>query len=254
MDAMTNRPTVADLYNALAPDFITPIIDDQFAPLKVQTDILLASFGRFDMQTVAGIQTEDIAKRSADLIKKLKVQVSDVEAARVAIKAPVKAASDQIDGKGREQTKPLVDAASTAQKRLDAYMKAKDAETRRVAAEEAARKDAEAQTLVDSAVSNAEEATRLVAQAEEAAAEAALAFETATAPTPDLSRLRGNLATASLHDDWKIEVVNIKDIPAELLMLNEKAAMAIIRAQAKRKQVPHIDGLVIRNEPKAIIR
>ena len=249
----TNRPQL-DLYAVLSPDVLDPWLDDKFAPCAVRHAVLMDANKRFLTKTADGIKTSEDAGRTADFVVQLKKHIKEVEAVRVAIKEPVLAAERQIDGKGKELTAPTVAAIKEAERRGDVYLKAKDAEIRRLAAEEAARKDAEAQLLIDQAVETGDQT--FVEQAEEAATEAVIALETATAKPSDLVQLRGPQfgGTARLRDDWKFEVVNIREVPEPLLFVDDKAAMAIVHAQLKQKQTPHIPGLRIYNEPKAAFR
>jgi len=242
----TNRPQL-DLYSALAPDVLDPWLDDKFAPCAVRFNELMAAYARWQKATADGVKDEIVAGKCTDFVKQLKGHVSAVEEVRVAIKAPVLAAQRQIDGKGRALTEPLVDAAVVVQGRLGLYLRAKDMEARRLAAEEAARKEAEVQALLDHATETGDQA--FVEQAEEVATEAVIALETVTASPAELTRLRASFGTASLRDNWVYDVVDIAKVPAAYLQVNDAVVKAAIRSGVRQ-----IDGLVIRNEPKAAVR
>ncbi len=242
--ATTNRPNM-DLWNALEPEALGLFLDDKFAPTMIRFAALMASYKRFLSQTNNGITSETVAEKATDFAKMLRSHVKEVEEVRTAVKAPVLAAQRQIDGKGREQTEPLVAAAVEVEERRRVYLKAKDAELRRVAIEEAARKEAEMQALLDQATETGDK--EVIEQAEEIAEEAAIALKTATAPVSDLTRIRSAFGTASLRDNWVWEkaVDDITQVDPTYLMINTKLADAAVRSGIRQ-----IKGLRIYNDPK----
>ncbi len=245
--ATTNRPNL-NLWNALEPEALGIFLDDKFAPCLVRFNELMAAYKRFLAATNNdGVANDVVAAKSTDFIKQLKGHIKEVEEVRTAVKAPVLAAQRQIDGKGRTLTEPMVNASVEVESRLGAFLRQKEIEARRAAAEEAARKEAEVQALLDHATETGDEA--FVGQAEDVAAEVEVALKAATAPVDELTRLRASFGTASLRDNWVYDVVDITKVPAAYLQINDAVVKAAIRSGVRQ-----IDGLVIRNEPKAAIR
>jgi hypothetical protein len=121
-------------------------------------------------------------------------------------------------------------------------------ETRRLAAEAAARAEEAAYHLQQQAeASNDNEAYD---QAEAAMVEQRVAEAIVHAPTPELTRMRTALGgTSSLRDNWVYSVSSIEAVPAHFLMINDTAVRAAIKGGTR-----HIPGLTIRNEPRVGIR
>lgn len=240
-----NRPVI-DLWSALEPEALGAFLEDRFTPSRIRRDELIGAFKRFLKATAAGIKDDGLAAKATDFVRQIKASVKDIEETRTAIKAPVLAAQRQIDGMGRELAQPLVEASTEVERRVTVFMREKEAEIRRQAAEEAARKEAEAQALLDQAAESEE--------AMEAAEEAFVAAETAQtlaeAPAKELTHIRTQLGTtAGLRDHWVYDVEDITKVPAAYLQINDTVVKAAIRSGVRQ-----INGLNIRNEPKASIR
>lgn len=246
-ETRTNRPVV-DLWSALEPDALAAFLDDRFEPRTARGRELLERYKKFLAATVSGIANDQVNAAATDFAKMIRVEIKEVDETRVAIKAPVLAASRQIDAKGKDLADPLLAASVEIERRVTAFMKEKDRKTRAEAAEAAARAEAEAQRLIDkAAASGSQEAEEA---AVEAIAEAQAAEAVADAPTPELSRVKTQLGvTAGLRDNWEFEVVNLNAVPAHFLMLNEAAVKLAIKQGARV-----IPGLKIENRPKVAIR
>ena len=243
--ALRNVPSI-DLYAALEPEALDVWLTDKFAARDLRSRELLASYKRFLAGTTAGIPSDDVAGKATDFARMLSAEVKEVEATRTDIKAPVLAAERQIDGMGRKFSEPLVAAKTEVEKRVTVFMRAKEADLRRVAAEEAARKEAEAQALLDQAAEAAADGDE---EAEAEIIEQAEAVMTSN-PVFEAPRVRTQLgSTVALKDNWIYELTNISAVPAAYLLLNETVIKAAIRSGTRA-----IPGLTIRNEPKANIR
>lgn len=246
-ETRTNRPVV-DLYAVLEPSTLAAFLEDRFEPRVARGAELLERYKRFLTATVSGIASDQVNAAATDFAKMIRIEIKEVDDSRVAIKAPVLAASRQIDGKGKELTDPLLAASIEIERRVTAFLKEKDRKARQAAAEAAARAEAEAQRLMDEAAatgSQEAETAAVEAIAEQQAAEAVV-----EAPTPELSRVRTQLGvTAGLRDSWEFEVVDLNAVPAHFLMLNEAAVKLAIK-----QGVRTIPGLKIENRPKVAIR
>lgn len=252
--ALSNAPII-DLYAALEPAALQAWIDDKFGPRETRTNELLASYKRFLTATAAGIPDDAVAGKATDFARQLKAEVKEIDATRTDIKAPVLAAQRQIDGIGRKFSEPLVGAMTEVEKRVTVFLRAKEQEARRVAAEEAARKEAEAQALLDQAAEAASEGdieaeADIIEQATTVMAEAQAAEIVAEARPAELTRVRTQFGTTTaLKDNWVYSVDDISQVPAVYLLVNDAVVKASIRSGARS-----IPGLSIRNEPKASIR
>ena len=241
-----------DLHSALDPDAIEAWLNDQFAARQARAASLLASYKKFLFATASGIQADDIAAKAADFAKMLKVEVKEIDQVRTAIKEPVLAATRQIDGMGRKLSEPLVSAMTEVEKRITAFLRAKEQEARRVAAEEAARKEAEAQALLDQACADGESAVdgESVTAAADLMEQVQAAEAIAEAPAKELTRVRTQLGTTTaLRDNWVYAVEDITKVPAAYLQINDTVVKAAIRSGTRV-----IPGLIITNEPKASVR
>ena len=241
-----------DLHSALDPDAIEAWLNDQFAARQARAASLLASYKKFLFATASGIQADDIAAKATDFAKMLKVEVKEIDQVRTAIKEPVLAATRQIDGMGRKLSEPLVSAMTEVEKRITAFLRAKEQEARRVAAEEAARKEAEAQALLDQACADGEDALsgESVTAAADLMEQVQAAEAIAEASAKELTRVRTQLGTTTaLRDNWVYAVEDITRVPAAYLQINDTVVKAAIRSGTRV-----IPGLVITNEPKASVR
>ena len=240
-----NRPNI-DLYSALEPDALALWLTDKFLPREVRGIELMTAYKRFLSATAAGITTEDTAGKATDFAKMLKAEVKEIDLTRTANKAPVLLAERQIDGIGRKFSEPLVAAMTEVEKRVTVYMRARDQEVRRLAAEEAARKEAEAQALLDQA-NEAADAGDFETEDEILAHAAEVATETAP---PEPVRLRTQIgSTTALKDNWVYTVDELAKVPVAYLLINDTVVKAAIRSGTRS-----IPGLTIKNEPKAAIR
>ena len=243
---MSSNTPIIDLYSALEPEALALWLTDRFIPREARCIELMEANKRFLEATKHGIATEDVAGKATDFARMLSAEVKEIELTRTAIKAPVLLAERQIDGMGRKFSEPLVAAKVEVEKRVTVYMRARDQEIRRVAAEEAARKEAEAQALMDQATEAAnagdfEAEDEIVAHAAEVAT---------AAPPPEPVRLRTQIgSTTALKDSWVYEVVDIAKVPSAYVQINDSVVKAAIRSGTR-----HIPGLTIKNEPKAAIR
>jgi len=241
-----------DLHAALDPEAIEAWLADQFAQRQARGAALLASYKKFLFATATGIVADDIAAKATDFAKMIKVEIKEIDQVRTSIKEPVLAATRQIDGMGRKLSEPLVAAMTEVEKRITTFLRAKEQEARRVAAEEAARKEAEAQALLDQACADGEDA--ISGEAITAAADLMDQVQTAEAiteaPARELTRVRTQLGTTTaLRDNWIYAVEDIAKVPAAYLQINDAVVKAAIKSGTRA-----IPGLTITNELKASVR
>ena len=247
-ETRTNRPVV-DLYAVLSPETLAAFLEDRFEPRVARGAELLERYKKFLTATVSGIANDQVNAAATDFAKMIRIEIKEVDDTRVAIKAPVLAASRQIDGKGKELTDPLLAASIEIERRVTAFLKEKDRKARQAAAEAAARAEAEAQRLMDEAAatgSQEAETAAVEAIAEQQAAEAVV-----EAPTPELSRVRtaNQVYGRPCGTIGSLKSLDLNAVPAHFLMLNEAAVKLAIK-----QGVRTIPGLKIENRPKVAIR
>jgi hypothetical protein len=234
MNAMTplagygrNMPEI-DLAAALEPEALAAWLAEQYAACEQRRDDLLAANTKFQNRTADGIKTPEIAQRATDFERQLSDAITDTEAARVRIKAPVLAAQRAIDGAAHAITDPLEAAAAEVKRRVTVFMVAADAERLRVAAETARRAEAAAWHLSQQAERTDDPET--YEQAGAAMEEQQAAAAIVAAPTAERTRMRSALGTtASLRDRWEWSVADVSQIPAMFMTVNEKLITAMIK-------------------------
>lgn len=242
-----NLPAI-DLTRALEPETLAVWLDSQFAPQSATVDELLASYGRFLVVTASGIASEEIAGRATDLVRKMRNLNEETEKERVRIKAPVLSAQRAIDGAATTIKARLSAPLAEVNRRVTVFLQAKEIEVRRLAMLEAARAEAEATRLTQEAIRGAGGET--VKQAIEEIGKQQEAEAVVAAPAKDVARVRSTTGgTASLAENWIYSVVDITKVPRELLMIDDAKVRAMIKVGIRK-----IEGLLIKNEPKATIR
>lgn len=93
--------------------------------------------------------------------------------------------------------------------------------------------------------------TQAVALSDQAAAVAA----SATARPADLSRTRGDMGSvASLKQTWAFEVTDITKVPAHMLMVNEAAVKAHVKARLKDQPPAPVAGIRFYTQASATVR
>jgi len=128
---------------------------------------------------------------------------------------------------------PLERAETSLKNQLNAYERVKEIERRK--AEEEARRQA------------AEEQKRLNAEAAAAGVEAPVVPE--VIPEQESGTVRTANGTAYTRSQWTFELVNLSEVPAEFLMLDEKKVRAAIK-----QGVRSIAGLNIFEQKSVAIR
>jgi len=205
---------------------------------------LIAAFERWK-ETTSGLIADDILQtKSADFVKQLNSHVKAVEDSRKTTKEPVLDLSRAVDAVFKAVSDPLADAKMAVERSMTAYAQQKareQQEAARRAAEEAAQRAREAAELA------ALEAEML---GDEAPAETPIAPEIAIPSNAEASRITSDHGvTASLRGKWVYEVVNSADVPRHLLMINDAAVKAAIKAGER-----NVPGLRIFQETKIGIR
>jgi hypothetical protein len=228
------------------------------APLVKRRDELLAGADR----APAEVTTEDAAGKTGDLIKLLTACHKAAETLRVGAKEPHLEAGRAVDGFFGKITKPLADAKSALEFRLNVYLGRKAQEGRRKAEEEARVARAQAQLLEAEAL-----ARELAAKPSAPAApilEAAVAQEAkaiaaeavAAAKPAELSRTRGDYGSmASLRTVWVGEITDRKTLDLEKLRQHlpldglERAVNAFVKAGGR-----DLPGAKIYEKSTAVVR
>lgn len=251
---LRNAPSL-NLWDALEPETLGAFLDDRFAPRAVRGAELLASYKRFLQSTTAGIQDDAVAGKASDFAKMLRVEIGAIEDTHHAIKEPVKLAANQIDGMRRKLFEPLSAAKVEVEKRVTAFLRVKEQEARRLATEEAERKERLAQAAMDVLLTNEdsdpEVVEELLEKSEVLHYEAQEAQALAEAKPAELTRMRTAVGTTtSLKDNWEFTgIIDMALVPVHFLLVNEQMVRAAIRGGTRE-----IPGLRIENKPKTVIR
>ncbi len=245
---LSNDPPLVDLYSALEPIALGQFLAERFDRHSRRATELGAAYKRFLLATSTGIQDDGVLARAWDFKEKLRLAVVDCEETRVAIKAPVKAAVDQIDGLGRALNEPLIEAGKEIKRRCDEYANEKDRREREAARLEAEQKEAEFQALLDKTTTPDGEIDHdVLDRAETVAIEAQAAQDKVTAKPAELTRIRTAAGLApALRDKWEfVGIEDISQVPVHFLMVNKQAVDAAIK-----KGIHAIPGLIIANNKK----
>jgi hypothetical protein len=215
------------------------------ADLVGRRDDLSAAFMRWKEATSGLIVDETMQGKSADFVKQIGAHLKLTEDRRKATKQPALDLAKSVDGIFSQIADPLSAAKQVVERAMTAYAQQKTREE-----QDRIRREAE------------EVAQRAREAAEMAAMEAELAGEDAVAPdaiqTPGIaiptmaeaSRSHGDYGTtASLRGRWTYEVADTAMIPRHLLMVNDAAVKAAIKAGER-----NVPGLHIFQEMKIGVR
>lgn len=226
----------------LAPEAMREFIAEDIHSLLARRDELLGSAWR----APATVTDDDVAGKTADLVKMIAVCIKNAEADRVARKDPFLRGGQVVDAVFRGVTEPLTKAKAEIERRLTLYQREKaDAERRR--REEIARQEREEAERRARAAAEAEAKAQTEADLDRAIAAEALAKQqqadaieaqrAAEAKPADLSRSRSDMgAVASLHrfydfTDLDREAIDLETLrPFIPLDAIEKAVRAFIKA------------------------
>ncbi len=240
-----NPPPVIDLHAALEPTALKAWIAEKLSAHTARCTALTARFKQFKDATAAGIKTDAVDERTVDFAEQIRLEIAATDATRTTIKAPVLAAQRAIDGAGKVITDQLLPALTEVKARHSAYLVAKDAEIRRLAAEAAARAEEAAYHLQQQA--EATNDNEVFEQAGAAMVAQAAAEAVVFAPTLELTRMRTeNGVSSGLKDDWQYTVSDLSLVPAAYLQVNDAVIRAAIKSGTRT-----IPGLTIKNHPRA---
>jgi len=165
-----------------------------------------------------------------------------------------KRAEAEADRQRKESERLAKEAAEAEERAKQLALAGAGPTPEEIAAEEKRKVEAAAAKLaadkaLDDAKRKAEEADAKAADARNAQTAATVdrldATKTAESSNADRSRVRGDLAMASLKTVWKFKVVDINKVPADLLVVNEQAVNALIRGKNGKRE---ISGLEIYEE------
>lgn len=175
-------------------------------------------------ERIPEIDGDATAGKVSDFIKLISAAIKTSEAARVETKEPHLAAGRAVDTFFKTRVSdPLDTLKRTVERKLTAYLQAKEAERRRAAEEEARRireeAEARARAAQDAeAKGRAHEAAAAMDAAVAKEAEAQAAAQQAEAKPSELSRTRGEIGSvASLRQVWKGEIVERASLDLEAL-------------------------------------
>lgn len=278
------EPTIG--HNAPPPEIKTgeALRDDlqsEHHSLLDRRDELLAMADRFD-HDYAAVEDDEASGLLAGIITQINGASKVADKVREGVKAPYIEGGRIVDGFFNGNISSLLDKRAAAlNAKQTAYQRARADRIRREAEEkarkareeeEAQRKEAEraererkaaereAKKATDDeeqakADALARDAADRVVAARQAQHTARLLKEqstdVATSNAADRSRVRGDYAMASLRTTWKFRVVDIRQVPAEYVAVNESVINALIRGKNGKREIP---GLEIYSVEEAVNR
>lgn len=215
----------------------------------------------------ATFEDEATVKKASAFIAQIKAVTKALEDARKAEKQPYLEAGQTVDATFKTELSVLADLSAAVLKRIDVFLRAKEAEERQRREAEAQAAAAEARRLAEIARKAQEEAAasaslvagiaagRRAEEAEQADLQAQAAAAAAEANAADMARTRGDGVTATLATTW-----GFRDLDATTLDLDalrpyiataalEQAVRAFIRAGGRK-----LRGVVIEQQTSARIR
>ncbi len=238
--------TAAGIGHNLPPttlEMVQADLAEKHGALVARKDDLVASAGR----APATVEDDETAGRVADLIRLISTCSKTADAARVGAKEPYLEGGRVVDGWFKNVTTPLAETKAKLERPLNTYLVSK-------AAQEKARREAEAKALEEAAAREAAAMTT-PAQLDAAVAietKAAEVRESVTEKPADMARTRGDYGSvATLRTAWTFEVLAPQLVPRHYLMVNEAAIKAAVKAGARDGEIP---GVRIYQGQRAIVR
>ena len=248
-----NDPPLEPLADVLSPVRLNKMLALELAPLEERAEVLAASCGRFIAQHPA-IETDDQDAKATEVLavcQRFTAKNSGrVDAARIAIKAPVLAAQRTIDGAFPPVAQIVLDAVAPIVKASMDYKLAKEAKVR-------AAREAEAKRLADEAAERERKAELAKAAAAPAAFQAAAvawdaaekAQAAAQAKPAELTRARGgDFGTSGLQYDREVAIEAPHLVPAQYCT----PSLDLIKKAAGKANtpIPTIPGVKIVDVPR----
>jgi len=235
---------------------INPADDPKYIALRKEIEDMCAYIGRcvVDSPTAVKRITEDV-----NLAQKV---AAKVEALRKEYKDPLNKYGKDIDAVFKDLSSPISDARGSAADKIKEFNRQQREKQRLIDEENArrAREAAELQRLID------EENERLRQEAEDTGSRTVDEEGTITeqvpieyiqpepepellTPEPTVSKVATDLGSATEKMVPRFKLVDIKSVPVNLLLLNEKAVNGLLKAGIR-----DIEGLEIWEEPEIDFR
>ena len=234
---------------------VAALIEAEAGPLRERAQALVDSCKRFAAAYADGIKDDEAdgiaASILAQCLRFTGSKTGRVDAARIALKAPVLAAQQQIDKTFPAIAAPVVTAVAPVTKLSLAFKIAKDEAVRKAAQEEAERNRRVAEGQERLAAAGSDVATFAgAAQSYDAADKARAVVE---AKPADLTRTRGSdFGTSSLRYFRKVTITEPHLVPRAYC---EPSAALLARAAGKAgSPIPVVAGVVIEDVPELTVR
>lgn len=249
-----------DLAMTLAPDAMMALIAHETEPLRKRADELIGVCKRF-VAAHPQITGEEADSKAAEVLavcaRFTTTKSGRADAARIALKAPILAAGQLIDGtQGRpgpfaKLISDVADATLPIRQASVLYKQKVERETREAAQAEADRQREQARVAEELASKGSSLVT--MDQAAEAAVAADDAQRVASSSAADLTRTHGNDAgVSSLRYKRVVTVTSPADVPR---IYCAPDIAAITRAAGKAGgPIPIITGVTIKDEPDLTVR
>jgi hypothetical protein len=256
-----DAPTLAEL---LDPAILTDQLKIDHADLLTRTNQLLDAAARYHDTQPNGPATEDEAGKAADFVKQIKACAKIGTDMHAETKRPFLECGRVVDAVLKQD---VADALSAAARRIEdkisIFLRRKVEAARRLAHEEARRRELEAAALAAAAAreTNEQRAADLAARAVEVADASDAAAKRATASDTDLGRTRGVFGSVtSVRSNWTFEVEDIKalalavvngEVPPNYITTNDVVVRGVIKPKQGLRKIP---GLRIFDDARASVR
>lgn len=213
------------------PEALRKTLEERFPELVKRRDALLAASERFH-SGVPAIADDDTQGKAAEFVKQVNGADKVARAHHKAEKEPWLALGSVVQAFFAGIWEPLGSAKAEIITKMDVYARKKAEESRRLAAEQAAKAKAEAEAAAARAAETMEPEALADAAAAAEAAQAAAAH--ASAPQADHSRTRGEFgAVSGLTTTWDVAVMDMSLLP-DRFKLADMAGLKFALRQAAR--------------------
>ena len=243
----SNAPVI-DLTSALDPRQLEPWVDFQYAEHASAIETLMVRHGRFLQITKDGINDDIMLGHASDFAKLLRTAATDLDDTRTKIKKPVLHAQRLIDGKAKAMSDQVTAALLDVERCSMVFLKKKEEANREAARLEALRLAAEAERLIAEAQQSGTKEDSETAW--NALDEADAAQKLADAKALELTRTRSQGGSLTgLRDNYVHKLVDITKVPVCYLQVDDVLVKAAIKSGVRE-----IDGLLIYNDPRVMVR
>ncbi len=227
---------------------VNPTIDPAYEAVKKEIELYAQCVENAVINTPEAVQ-----KITADVNLGAKLD-KQIEQLRLSYKADITKYGKQIDAAFKPLSEPIAEARKVAAQKIKGFNDKKREEQRLIDEENAriAREAAELQALIDEENAKLAAERTIDEETGEIQGETLIPDEPKPAYIPDapvIEKATTDFGSANEKMVGKYKLVDIKKVPANLILLNEKAVNAMLKAGVRE-----IEGLEIWEEPEVSFR